>query len=140
MTDGKRPIVRCTDKDRLMSVSAIDQPGIRVIVNPGASNEAFAKSTFKTAAITVFADNVTIFDQIAGGRADVMVTDGIEVDHQSALHPGVLCPATVAAPFTRFQKAYLLPKDPAMKDFVDQWLAQQLSSGAWRLALDKAMK
>jgi cyclohexadienyl dehydratase len=140
MTDGKRPIVRCTDKDRLSSVPAIDQPGIRVIVNPGASNEAFAKATFKTAAIIVFPDNVTIFDQIAAGRADVMVTDGIEVDHQSALHPGVLCPAMVAAPFTCFQKAYLLPKDPAMKDFVDRWLTQQMASGTWNAALDKAMK
>jgi len=139
MADGKRPIVRCADKDRLTTVLAIDQPGTRVIVNPGASNEVFAKANFKTASLSVYPDNVTIFDQIAAGKADVMVTDGIEVEHQSALHPGVLCPAAVAAPFTHFEKAYLLPRDSAMKVFVDDWLRQQMVSGRWQAALDKAM-
>jgi len=139
MVDGKRPIVRCADKDRLVSVAAIDRADIRVIVNPGASNEVFAKSSFKTASITVYPDNVTIFDQIAAGKADVMVTDGVEVDHQSARHPGVLCPAVVAAPFTRFEKAYLLPKDAAMKQVVDAWLTHQVESGVWKADLDRAM-
>ncbi|HWK45111.1 MAG TPA: transporter substrate-binding domain-containing protein [Stellaceae bacterium] len=140
MVDGKRPIVRCADKDRLVSIAAIDRPDIRVIVNPGASNEVFAKTTFKTATVTVYPDNITIFDQIAAGKADVMVTDGIEVDHQSARHAGVLCPAVVAAPFTHFEKAYLLPKDSAMKQFVDAWLTRQMASGSWQAALDRALR
>jgi cyclohexadienyl dehydratase len=138
MSDGKRPIVRCADKDKFSSVTAVDQANVRVVTPPGGTNEAFANATFKAAKVTVFPNNVGIFDEIAAGRADVMVTDGVEVDHQSALHPGVLCAANVAAPFTHFQKAYFLPKDDEMKQFVDRWLARQLATGVWRNALDKA--
>ena len=70
-TDGKRPIARCADKERFTSLAAIDKPDVRVIVNPGASNEVFAKQNFPHAQITVYPDNVTIFDQIVarqGGR------------------------------------------------------------------------
>jgi cyclohexadienyl dehydratase len=140
MNDGKRPIVRCADKARLNSIAAIDQADVRVVTPPGGTNEAFAKSAFKAALVTVFPNNVAIFDEIAAGGMDVMVTDGVEVDHQSALHAGILCPASVAAPFTHFQKAYLLPKDEEMKQFVDRWLARQLATGAWSKALDKATK
>ncbi len=137
LVDGKRPIVRCADKDRFTSVAAIDQPGVRVVVNPGASNEAFARAHFPHAALTVFPDNVTIFDEIAAGREDVMVTDGIEVDHQALMHPG-LCPAAVQQPFTRLEKAYMLPRDPAFVAAVDAWWAEQQKSGAWQRALDAA--
>src|ERR1700745_3347659 len=44
MRDGKRPIVRCTDKELFTSIAAIDRPGVRVVVNPGGTNERFAKA------------------------------------------------------------------------------------------------
>ena len=130
---------RCADRDRFVSITAIDQPDVRVIVNPGASNEVFAKGNFPRSKLTVFPDNNTIFDEIVAGRADVMVTDGIEVDHQAALHPE-LCPTTVPAPFTRLEKAYLFAKDPGMKDFIDRWLAREVESGAWKRTLDAARR
>ncbi len=137
LVDGKRPIARCADKGRFVSVAAIDQPGVRVVVNPGASNEAFARSNFPHAVLTVFPDNVTVFDEIAAGRQDVMVTDGIEVDHQVAMHPG-LCAAAVPAPFTRLEKAFMLPKDPAFVAAVTAWWQGEVASGAWTRALDTA--
>lgn len=137
--DGKRPVVRCADKDRLTSVAAIDQPGIRVVVNPGASNEAFARENMTHAQLTVHRDNATVFDEIREGRADVMVTDGIEVDHQALVHPE-LCAAQVAAPFTRLEKAYMLQRDPALLEAVNTWLAQEISSGAWPQILNAAQR
>ncbi len=137
LADGKRPIVRCADKDRFISEASIDQPGIRVVVNPGASNEAFARTHFTHAQLTVHPDNVTVFDEIAAGREDVMVTDGVEVDHQATLRPE-LCAAAVPAPFTRLEKAYMLPQDPAFVAEVDRWWASEVASGAWTRALDKA--
>ena len=137
VVDGKRPIVRCTDKDRYTSVTSIDQPGVRVVVNPGASNEDFARKNFPHAQLTVHPDNVSVFDEIVAGREDVMVTDGIEVDHQSMLHPE-LCAAAVPAPFTRLEKAFMLPKDPAFVTEVDRWWAGEVASGAWTQALNAA--
>ena len=101
---------------------------MRVVVNPGAANEEFARANFHRASLTVHTDNATVFDEILANRADVMVTDGIEADHQSVLHPG-LCPAHVAAPFTRLEKAYLLPRDAELVALVDGWLAQERASG-----------
>ena len=137
LVDGKRPIARCADKDRFTSIVAINQPGVRVVVNPGASNEDFARAHFPRAQLTVHADNVSVFDEIAAGRQDVMVTDGIEVDHQALLHKQ-LCAAAVPAPFTRLEKAFMLPKDPAFVAEVDRWWAGEVASGAWTRALDAA--
>jgi cyclohexadienyl dehydratase len=136
--DGKRPIARCADRDKFTSVAAIDQPDVRVITNPGASNEAFARQHFSHAKLTVFPDNARIFDEIVAGRADVMVTDGIEVDQQAILHPE-LCAAAVPAPFTRLEKAYWLHDDPAMLAAVNQFLSQEINSGAWNRVLVAAL-
>jgi len=137
--DGKRPVARCADQDRFVSVEAIDQPGVRVVVNPGATNEEFARTRFPHATLTVHPDNATVFDEIVADRADVMVTDGIEVDHQSFLHPE-LCPAHVSAPFTRLEKAYLLPRDPDLAVLVDAWLADERSSGEFDRIMTAAQR
>ena len=137
--DGKRPIVRCADRDRYVSIAAIDQAGVRVVVNPGAANEEFARKNFPHAALTIFPDNVTVFDEIAAGREDVMVTDGIEVDHQAAMHKDVLCPATLAEPFTHLEKAYWERKDADFQRLVGVWLDGEIASGGWQRTLDAAL-
>jgi cyclohexadienyl dehydratase len=134
--DGKRPLCRREFGDRFTSVAASDKPGIRVIANPGSANEAFARANFTRAAVTIHHDNASVFDELVAGRADVMVTDGLEADHQAALHPE-LC-AVPVEPLTRLEKAYMFARDPAMKAYIDAWLDDAFSSGAWALALARA--
>jgi cyclohexadienyl dehydratase len=136
--DGKRPVARCADRDRFVTIAAINQPGVRVVVNPGASNEAFARTNFPLAELTVHADNPTVPDEIIAGRADVFVTDGIEVEHIALLHKE-LCPTAVPALFTRLEKAYWMQRDPAFNQAVDTWLDGQLKSGAWHQTLEAAL-
>jgi cyclohexadienyl dehydratase len=138
MRDGKRPIVRCTDKERYTSVAAIDRPGVRVVVNPGGTNERFAKANFPHARLDEHADNRTIFDDLMDHQADVMVTDGAEVDDQAHRHPGVLCPADVAGSFDHFDKAYWMTRDKALKGAVDAWLEKALKAGDYQKALAAA--
>lgn len=88
MREGKTPIARCTDKGKYETIADIDRPGTRVIVNPGGTNERFARANIKRAEITIYADNVTIFDEIASGKADLMMTDASETRYQQKLHPG----------------------------------------------------
>lgn len=135
--DGKRPIVRCADRDRFNTLESIDQPGVRAVVNPGGGNEAFAHAHLTHAALTVFPDNTTIFGEIIAGRQDVMITDGVEVDHQASLHKE-LCAAAVAAPFTRSQGAFMLQPDPALEQAVDAFLDAEVASGAWQATLTAA--
>ncbi|GAC1344925.1 MAG: transporter substrate-binding domain-containing protein [Acetobacteraceae bacterium] len=131
MRTGKAPIARCTDKDRFTSLAEIDKQGVRVITNPGGTNERFARANLKQADIIVFPNNAAIFDEILGGRADVMMTDAVETRLQQKLHPE-LCAIHPDAPLDFSELAYLLPRDPALKAFVDTWLHIQTEIGEQR--------
>ena len=136
--DGKRPLALCSQRERFVSIASINQPDVRVVVNPGASNEDFARANFPQAKLAVHADNPTVPDEILDGRADVFVTDGIEVAHIAMLHPK-LCATDVPQPFTRLEKAYWLQKDPDLAREVDDWLAGEVKSGVWKKTLDAAL-
>jgi cyclohexadienyl dehydratase len=132
MHEGKTPIARCADKDRYDTIAEIDRPGTRVIVNPGGTNERFARANIKTAEIRTWNDNVTIFDEIARGDADLMMTDASETRYQQKLHPGVLCAVHPDKPFDAAEKAYWLQRDSALKAFVDRWLRTAGEDGSIR--------
>lgn len=137
MVDGKTPITRCDDVDKYQTLQQIDQPGVRVIVNPGGTNYKFAEAHLTQAKIVVYPDNNTIFQQIVDGKADVMVTDAIETRLQHKLHPQ-LCAVHPDHPFTYGEKAYLLPQDDLpFQNFVDQWLHLEIRSGQLQKLLDK---
>jgi cyclohexadienyl dehydratase len=108
MREGKTPIARCADKDKFATIADIDKPGTRVIVNPGGTNERFARANIKSAEIRVFGDNVAIFEEIAKGDADLMMTDASETRYQQKQHPGVLCAIHPEKPFDFAEKAYWL--------------------------------
>ncbi len=139
MVDGKTPIARCADKEKYQTLAQIDQPGVRVIVNPGGTNQRFAEANLKHAQVTVYNDNVTIFDQIAAGKADVMITDAVETVLQQKLRPA-LCAIHPDQPFNFSEKAYLLPRDAVFKAFVDQWLRQAIMSKEYQAVYDKWLK
>ncbi len=140
MHDGKRPIVRCSDTERYTSIAAIDQPQVRVVVNVGGTNERFAKSNFPHASLVVREDNRTVFGEVIDNHADVMVTDGAEVDFQARQQPGVLCAAKVPGSFDHFDKAYWMTRDSALKATVDAWLEKALKAGDYDKALAAAAR
>jgi len=131
MREGKTPIARCTDRGKYETIADIDRPGTRVIVNPGGTNERFARANVKSAEIRVYGDNVTIFDEIAKGNADLMMTDSSETRYQQKLHPGVLCAVHPEKPFDFAEKAYWLQRDVTLKAFVDQWLHLAMEDGSF---------
>ena len=128
-TGGKTPIARCDAVTELNSLHKIDQSSVRVIVNPGGTNEKFVRKHINHAQIIVYPDNTRIFHQIIERRADVMITDAIEVKLQHNLHPE-LCATMPDALFTHAEKAYLMPQDIALKQYVDAWLGELKQSGA----------
>jgi cyclohexadienyl dehydratase len=132
MREGKTPIARCADADKYQTLAEIDKPSTRVIVNPGGTNERFAKANIRSAEIKTYNDNVTIFEEIARGNADLMMTDASETRYQQKLHPGVLCAVHPDKPFDFAEKAYWLQRDPALKAFVDQWLHMAFEDGSYR--------
>ena len=140
MVNGKTPIVRCDDVKKFQSVADIDKAGVRVIANPGGSNERFAKANFKTATLTIHAENLTIFDEILAKRADVFVTEAAEALTQQKLKPG-LCAVNPDEPLQYGEMAYMLPRnDVVMKSFVDQWLHLSKASGEYQKTVDKWLR
>jgi cyclohexadienyl dehydratase len=129
MRSGKTPIARCADKDKYQTLAQIDRPEVTVIVNPGGTNESFDRATLHKAKILLFPDNAAIFDELAKGRADLMITDGVEARLQQKLHPA-LCAIHPDAPFTIAELGYMMPRDVALKFFVDAWLHGLDISGA----------
>ena len=140
MVDGKAPIIRCADKEKFRNFDMIDQPGTRAIVNPGGTNERFARSRYQRATLILHPDNVTIFQQIVDGKADVMVTDASETRWQSRLHPE-LCPVDPDRPLQFAEKAYMLPRgDVALQQYVDAWLHLSKATGQYQQIWDKWLK
>jgi len=136
LRDGKTPITRCENQARFQTLAQINQPDVHLIVNPGGTNERFAKANAPLAQLTIHPDNVSIFDQIVGGGADLMMTDAVETRLQQRLHPQ-LCAVHPDAPFDTAEKAIMLPRDPAFKALVDQWLTQRIASGEQQRGFDR---
>lgn len=139
LREGKTPIARCGETQRFAEIADIDRPEVRVVVNPGGTNERFARAHFRTAPIRVFPDNRAIFEEIAQGRADVMVTDVSETRYQARQRPGVLCPVHPDRPFDFAEKAYWMQRDQPLKAFVDTWLHVSLASGGFAAITKKWM-
>jgi cyclohexadienyl dehydratase len=129
LREGKTPIARCTEADKFQTLEGIDRPGVKVIVNPGGGNERFDRAHLHAAEIILYPDNLTIFDELANGRADLMITDASETRFQERLHPGVLCAIHPDRPFDFAEKASWMAPDPALKAFVDQWLHLAIETG-----------
>ena len=140
MVNGKTPIARCADMAKFQSVADIDKPNVKVIFNPGGSNERFARASFKQAQMTLHPENLTIFDELLAGRADVFVTESAEAITQQRLKPG-LCAINPDKPLQYGEMAYLLPRDDvAFKAYVDQWLHLSKAGGDYQRVVDRWLK
>ena len=140
MVNGKTPLVRCADVKRFQTVADIDKPEVRVIANPGGSNERFARTNFKTAKLTIHSDNLGIFDEVLKGNADVFVTESAETIVQQRLRPG-LCAVNPEKPLQYGEMAYLLPRgDVLTKEYVDQWLHLIKENGEYQRIVSRWLK
>lgn len=137
LEDGKTAITRRVDAPRFGSLAAIDQPGVRVIVNPGGTNERFVREQLRRAEIVLHPDNRTIFVALAEGGADVMFTDGIEVRLQAQRDSRL--GGSLVEPLTRAGKAVLLPWGAEWRASVDAWLGPLVASGAVAERLERAL-
>jgi len=135
-TGGKTPIALCDEAEAYDDLAKIDREGVWVVVNPGGTNERFARANIKTAMVVLFSDNTAIFDEIIEGRADVMITDAIEVTFQTARNPE-LCPAMPGKTLTVSKKAFMMPRDETLRAYVDDWLQQTMAAGTLEAVFKK---
>jgi cyclohexadienyl dehydratase len=78
LTAGKTFLMRKEDVDKYKSIKDVNRPNVRVMINPGGTNEQFALENLKNANITVHQVNEEIPGLISKEEADIMVTEVME--------------------------------------------------------------
>ncbi|MCF7936222.1 MAG: transporter substrate-binding domain-containing protein [Synergistales bacterium] len=134
---GKAPITLDENVERFQTIEQIDRPDVRVIVNPGGTNERFARENFDEAEIILHDSNVTIFEEIVKGNADLMITDAVETLVQERLHPELEA-VHPHDPFTFTEFGYILPRgDVVFKEWLDLWLHTSMETGEFEEIFEK---
>ncbi|MFP4483024.1 MAG: transporter substrate-binding domain-containing protein [Thermovirgaceae bacterium] len=137
---GKAPITLKENVEKFQTLEQIDREDVTAIVNPGGTNEQFARENLKKAKIIVHDDNVTIFDQIVAGKADLMITDAVETLVQEQMHPE-LAAVNPDKPFTFTEFGYMLPRgDIIFKEWLDLWLHTAIKTGEFQEVFDRHIK
>lgn len=137
MTFGKSPLIRAEDKDKYQSLEDIDQPDVKIAVNPGGTNQKFVNANIKQAQVTVVENNLDIPGLIASGEYDVMITDNIEAILYANQDPRLYA-ALSDNPFTINQKGYLMHRgDPIFANWVDLWMEEMILKGEFEALEEK---
>lgn len=107
LANGKTILCCITDASRYKSLADIDQPGVRVMVNPGGLNEKFANENLTQATIVVHEKNEEIPSLVAIGDADVMITEITEAPWYVKNDPRLAAPL-LSKPFTHGEIGVLM--------------------------------
>ena len=110
---GKVALVRKADRAKFRSVQDLNRPSVRVIKNPGGTNEVFVLQHLKAAQISTHEKNAEIPALIAEGKGDVMITETHEALHYAKADPR-LAAVFINAPLTPTNYlGFLMPADDA---------------------------
>jgi cyclohexadienyl dehydratase len=110
---GKVALVRKDEASKYKSVNDLNQSSVRVIKNPGGTNEIFVLENLKQAQVSTHDKNAEIPALIAEGKGDVMITETYEALHYSKADPR-LSAVFVDHPLTpKNELGFMLPVDDA---------------------------
>ncbi len=113
---GKVALIRVKDKNKFTTPESLNKPGVRVIKNPGGTNEKYVLEYLPRAAVSTHAANAEIPAMIAEGKGDVMITETYEA-LQYAKKDRRLYAAFVLRPLTKANMlGFMIQKDDP--DFV----------------------
>jgi cyclohexadienyl dehydratase len=79
---GKVALIRAEDKEKFKTPESLNQETVRVIKNPGGTNEKYVLENLAKAQIFTHEKNAEIPSMIAEGKGDVMITE---------THEAILC-------------------------------------------------
>lgn len=128
---GKTILCRKADAKKFKTVADLNRPNVRVMINPGGTNEKFARANLAQATLIVHDDNADIPIQIAEGNADIMITETVEAVSWVKREPRLAAPL-VDAPFagTRHSCGILLAKgDQEFLNYINFVLAELRMDG-----------
>ena len=109
MINGKTILCCKEDAEKYTSLEAINNPEVRVMVNPGSLNEKFACENLKDVTLIIHDVNQEIPSLIATGEADIMITEVAEAGYYVRKDARLAAPLYLE-PFTDGQIGIFMPK------------------------------
>lgn len=126
---GKSPLIRKEDQGKYKSLADIDQPNVKIGVNPGGTNEKFVKAHIKNAKVVVVEKNLEIPGMVANGKVDVMITDSVEAVTYAKNNPRLYAALTDQT-FTTSEMGYLMQRgDSIFANWIDFWMEEMMLTG-----------
>ena len=126
---GKTILCRKADAEKFRTMSDLNRPEVRIMINPGGTNEKFARANLTRAKLIVHQDNADIPRQIAEGKADVMITETVEAAQYVSKDSRLAAPL-INEPFTRHSCGILMVKgDQEWLNYINFVLAELRMDG-----------
>ena len=123
LTFGKTVLVTKSKAAQFQSLDDVNQPSVRVMYNPGGTNEKFAKESTPKAQLIMHEQNAEIPGLVGEGKADVMITETMEAVRYVNDNPKVAAPL-VDKPFTENHFGVLMKQgEPDLLKAVNNWMA-----------------
>ena len=138
---GKVALVRSADKSKFTTPEDLNKSTVRVIKNPGGTNEAFVLDQLKAAQVSTHDKNAEIPGLIAEGKGDVMITETYEALVYSKADPR-LHAAFIDTPLTpKNYLGFMIPTEDADYTRVMEFAWGTVDSrGGVKSAADKWLK
>lgn len=121
---GKTILCRKSDAKKFKTLADLNKPTVRIMINPGGTNEKFARANLPNAKLIVHEDNADIPIQIADGNADIMITETVEAFSWIKREPRLAAPL-IDKPFTKHSCGILMQKgDQEFLNYINFVLAE----------------
>lgn len=137
LANGKTILCRTADASRFQSIEDIDKPEVKVMVNPGGTNEKFANERLTHATLIVHQKNEEIPMLIAEGKADIMITEITEAPYYISTDQRLAAPL-LSTPFTHSFIGVLMRKgQDDLQKLVNLQIMQMKADGSLRQLHEK---
>ncbi len=126
---GKTILCRSGDAAKYQSIEDMNRPEVRVMFNPGGTNERFAREHLPNATLLVHEFNAEIPGLIAEGAADIMITETMEAIRYEKMDSRLAAPLA-KTPFTKNRFGILMAKgDQEFLNYINFVLAELTMNG-----------
>lgn len=140
LTFGKTVLVQKKAEGQFKSLADVNQSTVRVMYNPGGTNEKFAKEMTPKAQLIMHELNAEIPGLVADDKADAMITETMEARRYVRDNPKLAAPL-IDQPFTQNHFGVLMKKDfPKLLAKTNEWMKQIQSDGTMKKWEDTYIK
>lgn len=141
LEDAKTILTSTKHLEQINKLTDIDKAECTIITNRGGTNERFVNEHIKHANILTVDDNTAIFEQIANGSVDFMITDLSEASYRESIDSRL----HVAKPITLYTKpigyGFIYNRQNSeLKDTLDIALKKFIQSKEFKLLYRKYFK